>query len=241
MSDYLLVAIILLGVSLLIFHLPILWVCKIEVGQGWLLQNRSTWNRYWEIVDYFWISTAVLSLIFLVNDFGRFVNTSELEGYSSNTWWERTETEIQENIGYMEARLEDDYLSNDDSPQAFQWFADAERAAADGIEALATGLADMQDGEYYSGRRNLELAQGVFETFIGTHGDYPEMWAPYYADEVLLIFEENAQFASEVIALSDDAQLSSWEDAMRFFSMYLLAIALGLRLAKVSAKVFVPN
>ena len=183
-----------------------------------------------------WLSIAALSLITLPNEFLRVVRGNELNLELGQHYWEDVESRIGDDIRYLKHWTDD----SEEYDAALQWYGEARFAAENGVPALREGIALLDEGDGYSALTKLRQAQANFDSFISSHSDnMPQFPSPYDASEVMQQFQHNSDHAAELERLFLESEVGGFEALLQFLSPYLLGIALGLRLAKVSAKVLV--
>jgi hypothetical protein len=70
------VSFLIFGVSLLLFHIPVIWVWFFRASHQ--PTDPKSWRKNWERTDYLWLGFSTLSLITAANEVTKMYSSSEL-------------------------------------------------------------------------------------------------------------------------------------------------------------------
>jgi hypothetical protein len=228
---------LLLSIGLLILlHLPIVWVRSSVRGRQWHAIHEVEWKKYWEGSDYVWLLFSLLGVLSLAGDASRVLSQNQLNLRAQYLGYERDRFYVERVLDWLGQlpREEPGYV------QAGEWLYDAQEVAEAANERIATAQSLFENEKADEAAEVLREAQTLYEEFlVRRSSSLPELPFSDDAPNIVANFQENLAYVNELLMLYEGTRRAEPETTFFFLSPLLLAIAVAIRIAKVTAKVFV--
>lgn len=121
------------------------------------------------------------------------------------------------------------------------WLTDASNVASHGDALVRTAESLLSHGQTDTAVDDLEKARSYYKAFLSKH---PSVGVPaaYPTDEriILSLMQGNVDYVTQLEDLAHSTQEGELEQTLAILGPILLGLGIGIRIAKVSSKLFVP-
>lgn len=198
--------------ALLVFHL--LWI--------WIWPHDGI---FWKRVDYFWVGFGVIGLMSAVGDIRRTQSERMIGQYQ--TWRNARRDEVHNAVSNAYITYSSSMrVRSDLSPPDFDSLVVAEKAFAGWCGTLLHRLPDSTAADGY-----VKLADTLtYPSFYADWGAFEKQW---FKRSIAAAAQAEKDLATTV----ENARLTDLDLTLKFFGPWFMAIAVALRLTKVTGEI----